>query len=160
MLAELVSALPEERRRGVELRFSDALAQVEIGLGPDRPPLGSAEAYFALKVPCPFLEDEACSIHADRPTTCREYLVTSAPQACATLNAGLDFLRLPLSLSQCLAQVAGRALGTAPAWVALTYALAWAREHGAEGNREFDSRQLISWLGEALAGQGHPAGLG
>ena len=40
-------------------------------------------AYFALGVPCPFLEDESCSIHADRPLVCREYLVTSPAELCA-----------------------------------------------------------------------------
>jgi len=40
-------------------------------------------AYFALRVPCPFLEEESCSIHPDRPLVCREYLVTSPAELCA-----------------------------------------------------------------------------
>ncbi len=40
-------------------------------------------AYFALGVPCPFLEDESCSIHPERPLVCREYLVTSPAELCA-----------------------------------------------------------------------------
>ena len=34
-------------------------------------------------VPCPFLEDESCSIHPERPLVCREYLVTSPAALCA-----------------------------------------------------------------------------
>jgi Fe-S-cluster containining protein len=34
-------------------------------------------------MPCPFLEDESCSIHPDRPLVCREYLVTSPAELCA-----------------------------------------------------------------------------
>jgi hypothetical protein len=41
-------------------------------------------------VACPFLEDEACSIHADRPLSCREYLVTSPPELCAALSPGIE----------------------------------------------------------------------
>ena len=37
--------------------------------------------YFQLGIPCPFLEEESCSIYHDRPITCREYLVTSPPAA-------------------------------------------------------------------------------
>ena len=40
-------------------------------------------AYFALGIPCPFLEEESCSIHPDRPLVCREYLVTSPAELCA-----------------------------------------------------------------------------
>ena len=40
-------------------------------------------AYFAMGVPCPFLEDESCSIHPERPLVCREYLVTSPAALCA-----------------------------------------------------------------------------
>ena len=32
---------------------------------------------------CPFLEEESCSIHPDRPLVCREYLVTSPAELCA-----------------------------------------------------------------------------
>ena len=45
-------------------------------------------AWFQQGVPCPFLEEESCSIHPDRPLVCREYLVTSPPAACAVLGSG------------------------------------------------------------------------
>src|SRR5262249_39570688 len=53
-------------------------------------------AYFRQGVPCPFLEDESCSIHPHRPLVCREYLVTSAPDACATVGSG-RVRRIPVS---------------------------------------------------------------
>jgi hypothetical protein len=39
--------------------------------------------YFEPAIACPFLEDESCSIHPDRPLACREYLVSSPASACA-----------------------------------------------------------------------------
>ncbi len=39
--------------------------------------------YFALGIPCPFLEDERCTIHSIRPLRCREYMVASPAENCA-----------------------------------------------------------------------------
>ncbi len=39
--------------------------------------------YFALGIPCPFLEDERCTIHPIRPLRCREYMVASPAEHCA-----------------------------------------------------------------------------
>lgn len=37
-------------------------------------------AYYALRLPCIFLENEICSIYEHRPAGCREHLVTSPPR--------------------------------------------------------------------------------
>jgi Fe-S-cluster containining protein len=95
----LLAELPEERRAVVVARAIDArrLAD-EAGLGPQLDASGGpttltsrrrlAAAWFALEVPCPFLEDESCSIHPDRPIACREYLVSSDPAFCAAPTEG------------------------------------------------------------------------
>ena len=91
-LAQLVEAMPEPRRARVRRKFADALDALEAaGLleqlngslaAPDR--LALAMDYFRLGIACPFLEEEACSVHPDRPLICREYLVTSPAANCAT----------------------------------------------------------------------------
>lgn len=93
-LARVVAALPDSRRAAVEQRFRDALTALdEAGLtdrlralrelrDPDARQTLAVE-YFQLGVACPFLEDESCSIHRDRPLACREYLVTSPADQCA-----------------------------------------------------------------------------
>jgi len=43
--------------------------------------------YFYEGVACPFLEEESCSIHPDRPLSCREYLVTSPAEYCSRPTA-------------------------------------------------------------------------
>ena len=99
-LARLVEAMPEPRRERVRRRFDAALDILEpLGLmerldlnRDDRQVI--AREYFAAGVACPFLEDEACSIHADRPLSCREYLVTSPPDLCAALSAGIEKVTL------------------------------------------------------------------
>jgi len=95
-LAAYVAALPPDRAVEVRQRFADALSRIEsAGLSPR----GDADVdkasyreygleYFRQGVACPFLEEESCSIHANRPLVCREYQVTSPPAACAKLGSG------------------------------------------------------------------------
>lgn len=95
-LAALVEAMPPQEAAVVKERFRAARAVVSLSDVPQKgPPEGDQAAfrefgvsYFKLGVPCPFLVDESCSIHPDRPLVCREYLVTSPPRACAELGSG------------------------------------------------------------------------
>jgi Fe-S-cluster containining protein len=85
-LLQLVDALSSERRETLMVRFAAAEATIEkAGLTErcGRTDRELSQAYFALGVPCPFLEDESCSIHPERPLVCREYLVTSPAELCS-----------------------------------------------------------------------------
>jgi len=92
-LLDLVAALPAERRAVVEQRFAEARAKLDqAGLVPalldpaaraGRSDNDLSAAYFRLGLGCPFLDEESCSIHLDRPLVCREYLVTSPAALCA-----------------------------------------------------------------------------
>jgi Fe-S-cluster containining protein len=52
--------------------------------------------YFSKGIPCPFLEDESCSIHENRPLICRQYLVTSPASHCRKPSAE-TISRVPLA---------------------------------------------------------------
>lgn len=92
-IAALVAAMPDARRAEVTTRFDNARATLAAAgvttraaeiAAMDRPARDAyGRAYFRLGLACPFLEDENCSIHPDRPLACREYLVTSPASACA-----------------------------------------------------------------------------
>lgn len=94
-LSRLVDSMPGPRREQVRQRFADAIARLEkAGLlkrlyhstsNQDATAIGLD--YFRLGIPCPFLENESCSIHSDRPVACREYLVTSPAEECARPEA-------------------------------------------------------------------------
>jgi len=93
--------MPEPRRTAVKQRFANAVehfagigwfdaAKKRSDLMPtesreeaNRKMVALAMQYFHEGVPCPFLENESCSIHQSRPLSCREYLVTSPPENCA-----------------------------------------------------------------------------
>jgi Fe-S-cluster containining protein len=85
-LLALIAAMPAERRETLHARFAAAETIIDDAGLSDRAGRSDRElslAYFALGIPCPFLEDESCSIHPDRPLVCREYLVTSPAELCA-----------------------------------------------------------------------------
>lgn len=99
-LMKLVERLPEPRRSVVRQRFADARRRLEAEapqliepmLHPHEHPMSNeqsmemARAYLRLGIDCPFLEDNACSIYDQRPVACRQYMVVSAPEHCATLS--------------------------------------------------------------------------
>jgi len=139
-LARLVADMPLARQTRIRARFSAALERIsqsgvtrrdyEAGPSPAEAPLAEtadqrlASAWFRLGVACPFLEDEACSIHEDRPLTCREYLVTSPASRCARLyREPVDRLdlstRVGAAVARATAQIAGVPVATIPLVTAL-----------------------------------------
>ncbi|MGA2248970.1 YkgJ family cysteine cluster protein [Terracidiphilus sp.] len=93
--------------------------------------------YFYQGVPCPFLQDESCSIHPIRPLICREYLVTSDPRHCAdpkTLQA--DPVPLPLNFSRVLNHMGAKLEPGSRGWIPLVFLFAW-MENGAHPGTAF-----------------------
>ena len=125
-LLALVEAMPTERREAVRARFAQAEAAIakaglaERGARSDRE---MSVAYFALAIACPFLEDESCSIHADRPLVCREYLVTSPAELCAgPAQEGVTPVPVPkLSLA------ARRLQDEGDGWFPMAMLMSWSR---------------------------------
>ncbi len=147
-LGDLVSAMPEPRQTQVRQRFADALA----ALGTDglierhtQPGDGSVTAlgmdYFRAGIACPFLEDDACSIHPDRPLSCREYLVSSPPLHCA--NPSCESIeRLVLESHPSLTLLNSEAV---TGWMPLVVALSFA-EQAAPAVRDRDGSEILREL--------------
>ncbi|HKU96199.1 MAG TPA: YkgJ family cysteine cluster protein [Vineibacter sp.] len=89
-IGAVIERMPETRRAHVTARFADAEQRLTASMapdaiidalnGPDRAMF--AITYFKYGVACPFLEDERCSIYANRPLVCREYLVHTPVERC------------------------------------------------------------------------------
>ncbi|MGE0423891.1 MAG: YkgJ family cysteine cluster protein [Reyranellaceae bacterium] len=138
-LRALVDAMPPPRRRVIEERFAEASRRLQAAGLKDylMAPTGhtTEEAtefgltYYELDLACPFLEDESCSIHQDRPLVCREYLVTSPAANCSRLAEGeIDPVEVPKmsALARTLTDPASR---QSTRWTALSLALEWAAGH-------------------------------
>ena len=93
--------------------------------------------YFYQGVPCPFLQDESCSIHPIRPLICREYLVTSDPRHCADPNAlQVDPVPLPVNFSRLLNRMGAELEAGSHGWIPLVFLFAW-MESGAQPGAAF-----------------------
>jgi Fe-S-cluster containining protein len=104
-LAALVRAMPEPRQSTIRARFAAAIPRLEAAglLTMLREMAGSGIdkqygwEYFRQGIPCPFLEDESCSIYEDRPLICRSYLVSSPAERCATPDTSeIQEINLPV----------------------------------------------------------------
>ena len=156
MIADLVLNLPDARRNAVIDRFVQTRAALERAgvqalAGFQRPSddefLQLAIDYFEQGLPCPFLEDEACSIHSNRPSICREYLVTSSPALCAGIRHNrVDRVPMPVQLSDYLSQLWAMLVGGEPVTIPLPAALGWVEQHWEEGQRRWDAEYLFKTL--------------
>jgi methyltransferase-like protein/2-polyprenyl-3-methyl-5-hydroxy-6-metoxy-1,4-benzoquinol methylase/Fe-S-cluster containining protein len=142
---DLIEALPEPRRAEIKNRFAAARQRLEkAGMleylfhpetWPDEGGQDLGLTYFHLGIPCPFLEEESCSIYLERPLECRQYLVTSPAENCK--NPTRETIRLvPLSMNpwRALSRVGQTGMpgeGKVP-WVPLILAPEWVKGHPEE----------------------------
>ncbi len=129
MIRELIAEMPPERQQATRERFAQAVRIMESAelvedfnfdlppTGPDYRELGLK--YLSLGIECPFLVDEACSIYAERPLVCREYLAVSPPENCARTNdRGVEIVPIALSASKAVSTLGTK--GNSPTWLPLT----------------------------------------
>ena len=155
----LVEAMPAPRRREVEARFAERVARLRAaGLADaflERDPHLSADGartlardYFALGLVCPFLDDDACSIHPSRPFVCRQYLVTSDPALCADPFANpVEVVPMPVQAATAMLAAASQAMDTPQHTVPLVLSLEYARLHRDALRRRVDAQPVLRhWL--------------
>jgi Fe-S-cluster containining protein len=170
-LAELVAAMPPPRQAVMRARFDQSVGRLEDAGLLDRGELkgdralvikdcGSREAnlqelsrrYFRLHMPCPFLEDESCSIYADRPMVCREYHVTSPAEQCAKLfEQPVDRVEVPVRLGDVITRTAQRVNEMPAHSVPLVLALEWSEAHGESLQSCHDGMTMFQTLMREMA---------
>ena len=168
-LAELVDAMPPERRERIRRRFRDGIERLAAAGLLDAvraaPSTDAREArerlgldYLRQQIPCPFLDDESCSIHPHRPLACREYLVTSAPAHCSAPGPSkIDRVALPAKLSVALYRFGDGAAEARPRWLPLLFALEWAASHPDACTRRSRGRRLFQRFLRLLSTDPPPA---
>ena len=165
-VARLVEEMPEPRQSQIRERFAAARRRLEeTGLWQRLNERQDWEAervsdiglaYFRLGIPCPFLEDESCSIHRDRPLTCREYLVTSPAENCASPTpTNIDWLPMPAKVWVAAARCeSGDDGGRYLNWIPLIQSLNYVAENP-EPPAERSGPELLRHVLEKLASSGN-----
>jgi Fe-S-cluster containining protein len=154
-IAELVENLPEPRRSEIKERFEKAFAhfarigwferlQQCAGKSKEEQEKVVLE-YFHENVACPFLIDESCSIHPERPLICREYLVTSPAVNCSNPSAeGVKLIEIPVKPSKTLRKIGRAEQIFGVDFIPLILSLKWAETHA----DEFPEKTGEQWMAD------------
>jgi Fe-S-cluster containining protein len=154
-IAKLVDALPEPRRTEVRERFADRVARLkaaglfdlfvrDVPVTDKDQARAAATAYFRLGLVCPFLEEDACSIHATRPFVCRQYLVTSPAELCTDPLANkVEVVPIPIGAAGAMLEAAEPIAGRPQLTVPLVLALEYDARHREELDRTGDAELLL-----------------
>ena len=157
-LGEWVRSCSTEQQGRIAARFAEAKSLLlsqglwqrlsELCNAPEQPNDDGLEVmnreYYALRLPCPFLEEEVCSIYEARPAACRELLVSSPPERCDDLiNNRVDPISAPILVSTVLGLL-WQELRKAPTrLIPLPVALDWAKGHEQENQHTWKGVELL-----------------
>jgi Fe-S-cluster containining protein len=153
-LYELVEAMDDPQKSTIKQRFAVAVDQLErTGLikkleDPANPLLYKAEEdYFRQAIPCPFLENEACSIYPFRPSRCREYLVFTPPDRCADpYRQKIGRLPVSLHLNEALTWLWASLVKAKPRYIPLVLSLKWSQQNQKTRKIGADPKHMLESL--------------
>lgn len=157
-LREFVCSLPSDQQERIATRLAQAksvllthrlwnqlMALGEASQTPDDSTLEPInQAYYALRIPCPFLENDLCSIYDERPAACRELLVTSPAEHCQDMVKNpVEPIPVPVRIGPVLGLLWGELTSTPPRLIPLPIALDWAGQHQNENHQTWQGTQLL-----------------
>ena len=164
-LEQYLEQLPRERRSQLQQRLAEAKTTLTAkglwsrlrALSESNQPLDDEALdplnrdYYALRMPCPFLDNEVCAIYEARPAACRELLVTSPAPLCDDLvNNPVVPLPVSVRIGTVLGLLWAGLTGSAPRLIPLPLALEWAAGHEPERRRTWPGSALIDQLLDKL----------
>ncbi|MHC4394710.1 MAG: YkgJ family cysteine cluster protein [Planctomycetota bacterium] len=100
--------------------------------------------YAGLELACPFLSDNLCTIYDQRPTACRENIVTGSAEMCKVEGQdGTQVVKMPVSVTEALARLAADLEQSSVEAVMLPLALPWAEENQQRGERTWLAPMMV-----------------
>ncbi len=178
---EWVRSRPVEQQSRIMARFADTKVQL-LSKGiwqrlselceasdhcSDKDLDGVNRRYYELRLACPFLEEEVCTIYDERPAACRELLVTSPADRCEDLLANpVDTISTPIRISTVLGLLWQDLTNTSTRLIPLPLALDWAEVHAGTTDRMWKGTQLFDqvldkvwrFLSQSFSDDGKAAG--
>lgn len=157
-LHDAVQSLPEAQRQHIHAKVEAARARLkEAGLWTRLSEIADTDRqlsdedmeqtnrdYYSLRLPCPFLENEACSIYPDRPAACRELLVTSPAELCQDIVKNpVRPVPVPVRMGTVLGLLWSDLVGGPVRLIPLPLALSWAERHADQRTRRWKGPELL-----------------
>ena len=116
-------------------------------------PFHHLREYWSLGMDCPFLVDQGCSIHPNRPLVCREHLVSSDPVYCDDVeNNSVTLINPLLAIREALDQASSFFLNKARVAIPLAFLSQWLREHRNILEPRYSEREMAEFLIKKLGG--------
>lgn len=160
-LRDYLNSLTPERRVRTEERFSKiedimksaGLIERLMNLEKTQEHEAIARDYFHLKMQCPFLEENSCSIYQYRPFACREYNVVSPSDLCADpFSNPIQKIKIPMNMTTATARLAAELYGLPPMLIPMTFALQWVEENKVLAHKTWSGVWLFNLMMEYATG--------
>lgn len=104
-----------------------------------------------LKLACPLLSDCICTLYTDRPIVCREHIVTGSAVKCETEVADEpQIVPMPVSILECLGELAAELEQSEIECVMLPLALPWAQDNLERSERTWSAVAMVECFGEIV----------
>jgi Fe-S-cluster containining protein len=157
-LMDVILSLPTGQRERIVTRLAQAKSLLLshgiwerlLAIGESSNPPGDEalepinQDYYGLRIPCPFLEDEMCSIYDDRPAACRELLVTSSPELCHDMVKNpVELIPVPVRVGPVLALLWAELTKTPTRLIPLPIVVDWVERHQLENRGAWQGDQLL-----------------
>ena len=114
-------------------------------------PVGGLESnYGSLGISCPFLIDGICAFYSKRPTACREYIVTGSAGFCDGGVEGPKVADMPVSVLECLGELASELEGSDLEAVILPFMFAWADDNKERDEQRWPAEMMVEKFVEIL----------
>ncbi len=108
-------------------------------------------AYYALRLPCVFLENEVCSIYEHRPAGCRSHLVSSPAEWCQEMEQHpVQELHIPLRAGTILSMLWKELTGGPLRLIPLPIAITWAESHQSQNQQTWKGMEIFNRALEGL----------
>lgn len=158
VLREWVRTRPLDQQNHIAARFAETKSQLlshgiwqrlsELCNAPERLNDDALEEvnreYYALRMPCPFLEEEVCTIYEERPAACRELLVTSPPERCDDLiHNPVEPIAAPVRVSTVLGLLWQQLTASPTRLIPLPLVFDWVERHQTDNRRTWKGTELL-----------------
>jgi len=157
-LMDCIRSWPAEKRDRIATRLAETKSVllshglwhrlVELGES-SRPPDDDAlepinQEFYVLRIACPFLEENMCSIYDVRPAACRELLVTSPADHCQDM-ASYDIMPIPapIRISPILGLLWSELTDSPPRLIPLPIVSDWVERHRQDNERTWQGAHLL-----------------
>jgi Fe-S-cluster containining protein len=107
--------------------------------------------YSQLKLPCPFLSENLCSVYQIRPSACREHIVTGSSNLCGTdTTRDLNVVNMPISILEAMTQLTAQLEQSQPEAVMLPVALPWTQINLERDKRTWPAIEIVEKFADIL----------